>query len=65
VAVAELDATVNAFAQRIAAKPEIAVHMAKAQLRALAQRARLGDTTETDGDLLYAASRLGGGLPSR
>lgn len=60
VPAAELDATVDAWAQRIASKPEIAVHMAKAQLRALAQRARLGDTTETDGDLLFAASRLSG-----
>lgn len=60
VPAAELDATVDDWAQRIAAKPEIAVHMAKAQLRALAQRARLGDTTETDGDLLHAASRLSG-----
>ncbi len=57
----QLDATVDAWAQRIAAKPEVAVHMAKSQLRALAARARLGDTTETDGDLLFAASRLGGG----
>ncbi len=54
-----LDAEVDAWAQRLAAKPEIAVHMTKSQLRGLAQRARLGDLTETDGDLLLGASRRG------
>jgi enoyl-CoA hydratase/carnithine racemase len=52
-----LDATVDAWALRLAAKPEVAVHMTKSQLRAQARRAVLGDTSETDGDLLLAASR--------
>jgi enoyl-CoA hydratase/carnithine racemase len=58
VPLAELDATVDAWAQRIAAKPEVAVHMAKSQLRAHGLLARLGDLTELDGDLLQSASRL-------
>ena len=33
--------------------------MAKTQLRAYAARARLGDFSESDGDALQAASRLG------
>ncbi len=57
VPVAQLDATVDAWAQRLAAKPEVAVHMTKSQLRAQAQRSVLGDVSETDGDLLLAASR--------
>jgi enoyl-CoA hydratase/carnithine racemase len=52
-----LDATVEDWARRLAAKPEIAVHMTKTQLRAYARRAALGDVTEADGDLLAAASR--------
>lgn len=52
-----LDATVNDWATRIAAKPEIAVHMTKTQFRAYAHRASLGDVTETDGDVLLSASR--------
>ena len=55
VPLSELDATVDDWATRLAAKPEVAVHMAKSQLRALARRGSLGDTTETDGDLLFAA----------
>ncbi len=53
----ELDATVNEWAERIAAKPELAVHMAKTQFRAYAASAVLGDPSETDGDLLLAAGR--------
>ncbi len=56
---AELDTTVRDWAERLAAKPEIAVHMTKTQLRAQACRSRLGDVTETDGDLLLEASRVG------
>jgi pterin-4a-carbinolamine dehydratase len=52
-----LDATVAELAERLAAKPEIAVHMTKTQLRAYAATAALGDVTESDGDLLFAASR--------
>jgi methylglutaconyl-CoA hydratase len=59
VPAAELDAAVDDWAQRLAAKPEIAVHMTKTQLRAYAARARLGDFSESDGDALQAASRSG------
>ncbi len=52
-----LDAAVDAWAARMAAKPEIAVHMTKTQFRAYAHRASLGDVTETDGDVLLSASR--------
>jgi enoyl-CoA hydratase/carnithine racemase len=55
----ELDAAVEEWAGRIAAKPEIAVHMTKTQLRAYRQRAVLGDVSEADGDLLLGASRAG------
>jgi enoyl-CoA hydratase/carnithine racemase len=57
VPAAELDAAVAALATRLAAKPEVAVHMTKTQFRAYARRAVLGDVTETDGDQLVAASR--------
>ena len=57
VPASRLDAVVDAWARRLAAKPEIAVHMTKSQLRALSRRGVLGDVTETDGDLLLAASR--------
>ncbi|MFI5398016.1 MAG: enoyl-CoA hydratase/isomerase family protein [Candidatus Binatia bacterium] len=50
-----LDATVNDWAQRLAAKPTSAVHMTKTQFRAYAQSVPLGDATESDGDLLAAA----------
>ncbi len=52
-----LDQTVDAWAARIAAKPEVAVHMTKTQFRAYARRAVLGDVTESDGDLLVSSSR--------
>lgn len=51
-----LDATVNDWAQRLAAKPVWAVHMTKTQFRAYAQMLPLGDVTESDGDLLAAAA---------
>ncbi|HEY3142366.1 MAG TPA: enoyl-CoA hydratase/isomerase family protein [Acidimicrobiales bacterium] len=51
----QLDAVVDDWATRLAAKPEGAVHMAKTQLRALARQSGLGDTTETDGDLILSA----------
>ena len=53
----KLDATVDEWAQRIAAKPELAVHMTKTQFRAYALRGALGNVTETDGDVLMGASR--------
>jgi enoyl-CoA hydratase/carnithine racemase len=55
----QLDATVDAWAQRIAAKPEIAVHGTITQFRSYAHRATLGNVTETDGDVLMGASRTG------
>lgn len=54
-----LDAEVARLAARLAAMPEVAVHMTKTQLRAYAVRASLGDVTESDGDLLLEASRSG------
>ena len=57
VPAAELDAAVAAMATRLVVKPEAAVHMTKTQFRAYAQRAALGDVTETDGDQLMAAAR--------
>src|SRR5262245_5836314 len=60
VPAARLDAVVDEWAARLAAKSEVATHMVKSQLRALARRAELGDTTETDGDLLLAASARAG-----
>lgn len=59
VAPGELDGATDALAQRLAAKPEIAVHMAKTQLRGYARIAALGDATEADVDLMLAASRVG------
>jgi enoyl-CoA hydratase/carnithine racemase len=56
---AALDAAVDELAARMAAKPEIAVHMAKTQLRAYGRAAMLGDTTEADADLMLEASRVG------
>lgn len=55
VPAAELDALVERWAARLAAKPEIAVHMTKTQLRAYATVARLGDVSEGDADALLAA----------
>lgn len=55
---ADLDGAVDDWAQRLAAKPEIAVHEVKTGFRAYARLATMGDVTETDGDLMVAASRL-------
>jgi len=57
VSEAALDGAVEDWAQRLAAKPEAAVHMTKTQLRAYAAIATLGDVSESDGDLLREASR--------
>lgn len=54
----DLERAVADWAERLASKPEAAVHRTKTQLRGLAQRARLGDVTEADGELLAGASRL-------
>ena len=45
------------WAQRLAAKPEIAIHETKTQFRAYALSTLVGNVTETDGDLMVAASR--------
>jgi enoyl-CoA hydratase/carnithine racemase len=55
----QLDSVVSDWARRLSAKPEVAVHMTKTQLRAYAARASLGNVAEADGDLLLGASRLG------
>jgi enoyl-CoA hydratase/carnithine racemase len=64
VPASELDATVDALAQTLARKPEMAVYMTKTQLRGYAQRARLGDVTESDSDIINVAmrSQSGSGL---
>lgn len=59
VPVDALDEAVLAAARRLAAKPEVAVHMTKTQLRAYARAATLGDVSEADADLLLEASRSG------
>ena len=57
VPLADLDAEVQAWAQRLVAKPQIAVSEARSQFRAYAHAAVLGDVTQTDGDLMMQASR--------
>lgn len=52
----DLDAVVDDWAARLAAKPEWALHMSKTQFRGYDRLAVLGDLTEGDGDLLNAAS---------
>lgn len=52
----QLDAAVEDWAQRLAAKAPWAVHMTKSQFKACASTTPLGDVTELDGDLLTAAS---------
>jgi enoyl-CoA hydratase/carnithine racemase len=56
VADGDLDAAVDDWAQRLAAKPRAALHMTKTQFRAYGRTAVLGDVTEGDGELLAAAS---------
>jgi enoyl-CoA hydratase/carnithine racemase len=51
-----LDATVDDWAGRLAAKPPWAVHMTKTQFQAYARTAALGDVSTMDGDLLAAAT---------
>ncbi|MCH2170847.1 enoyl-CoA hydratase/isomerase family protein [Myxococcota bacterium] len=53
----DLGTEVDRWADRIASKPEMAVHMTKTQFRSLARRSGLGDITESDGDLLTGAAR--------
>lgn len=51
-----LDELVDDWANRLAEKPEWALHMSKTQFRGYDQTAVLGDLTEGDADLLNAAS---------
>ena len=53
----QLDAVVDDWAGRLAAKPPWAVHMTKTQFRAYAVTQSLGDVTEGDGDLLALATQ--------
>ncbi len=55
VADGELEATVEDWAARLAAKPDWDLHMSKTQFRGYDRMAVLGDLTEGDGDLLQAA----------
>lgn len=55
VPAAALDDEVAAWAADLAAKPELAVHMTKTQLRGYARLQELGDATEADGDLIGQA----------
>ena len=57
VAPEELDAEVDRWVEEILAKPEMALYMAKSQLRGYARRAALGDSSEMDGDLITVAAR--------
>ncbi len=57
VAAERLDEEVDSWASRLAAKPELAVHMTKTQLRAYAHSFLSGAVREGDGDMLAAASR--------
>lgn len=52
----ELDAAVDAWARRLAAKPAWALHMTKTQFRAYSRATVLGDVTEGDGDMIALAS---------
>ncbi len=51
-----LDAVVDGWAQRLAAKAPWAVHMTKSQFQAYGRSVTLGDVTTMDGDLLAAAT---------
>ncbi|MEO8604011.1 MAG: enoyl-CoA hydratase/isomerase family protein [bacterium] len=59
---AQLDVTVDDWAQRLAAKPDWALHMTKSQFQAYAVTRTLGDVSTLDGDLLAGAT---GEDPSR
>jgi len=52
-----LDATVDEWARRLAAKPSWALHMTTSQFRAYDTTTPLGDVTAMDGDLLAASTR--------
>ncbi|MAE94287.1 MAG: enoyl-CoA hydratase [Deltaproteobacteria bacterium] len=48
---------VQAWAEDLLTRPELAVHMTKTQLRGYARLSSLGDATEADGDLITVAQR--------
>ncbi|NNL84623.1 MAG: hypothetical protein HKP27_03175, partial [Myxococcales bacterium] len=48
---------VSRWAAKLAAQPELALHMTKTQFRGYAKTAFLGDATETDGDIISAAAQ--------
>ena len=56
VAADRLDPTVDDWAQRLAAKPEWALHMTKSQFQAYGVTRTLGDVSTLDGDLLRSAT---------
>jgi enoyl-CoA hydratase/carnithine racemase len=62
VAPEQLDAAVDDWAARLAAKPDWALHMTKSQFQAYAVTRTLGDVSTMDGDLLAVAT---GEDPSR
>lgn len=55
VATEELDAAVQAMVDRICSLPELAVHMTKTTFRGYNQQHALGDSSETDADLIQLA----------
>lgn len=57
---AELDATVQRWADRILALPETPLHMAKTQFRAYSRQSAQGDVSEADADQLELARRVPG-----
>ena len=56
VAEAELDALVDDWARRLAAKPETAMQVTGSQFRAYAAAALAGEVSEADGDWLLLGS---------
>ena len=56
VAADALDATVDDWARRLAAKPDWALHMTKSQFQAYGVTRTLGDVSTLDGDLLTEAT---------
>ena len=55
VADSELDAAVDRWVGAVLARPELAVHMVKTQLRGYARARALGDASEADSDLVAVA----------
>jgi enoyl-CoA hydratase/carnithine racemase len=55
VALEALDSEVESIVQTLLQKPELALHMAKTNLRGYAQLRSLGDASEADGDLFTLA----------